>query len=58
MLELASERPLSGAEGPNIPYLFVGDEGFALNRNMFRHYGRCNMSVKKKNVQISLVQST
>jgi hypothetical protein len=35
MLELALERPVSGVEGPNIPY-FVGDEGFALNRNILR----------------------
>jgi len=34
MLELPTERPLSGTEGPNIPYVFVGDEGFALNRNI------------------------
>jgi hypothetical protein len=27
MLELPSERPLSGREVPNVPYFFVGDEG-------------------------------
>jgi hypothetical protein len=25
-LELPIERPLSGTEGPNVPYFFVGDE--------------------------------
>ena len=25
MLELPGERPLSGTEGPDIPYFFVGD---------------------------------
>ena len=25
MLELPSKRPLSGTEGPNVPYFFVGD---------------------------------
>ena len=34
MLELPSERPLSRTEGPNVPYFFVRDEGFALNRNI------------------------
>ena len=29
MLELPSDRPLSGTEGPNVPHFFVGDEGFA-----------------------------
>jgi len=33
MLELPSERPLSGTEGPNVPYFFLGDGGFALNKN-------------------------
>jgi len=34
VLELPSERTLSGTEGPNVPHFFVGDEGFALNRNI------------------------
>ena len=46
MLELPSERPLSGTEGPNVPYFFVGDEGFALNRNILRPFGGSNLSVK------------
>jgi len=32
MLELPSERPVSGTEGPNVPYFFVGDAGFAQNK--------------------------
>jgi len=36
MLELLSERPLSGTEGPNVPHFFAGDEGFALNRNILK----------------------
>ena len=39
MLELPIERPLSGTEGPNVPHFFVGDEGFALNRNIRRPFG-------------------
>ena len=46
MLELPSERPLAGTEGPNVPYCFVGDEGFALNRNILRPFGGSNLSVK------------
>ena len=46
MLELPSER-LSVTEGPNVPHFFVGDEGFALNRNILRPFGASNLSVKK-----------
>jgi hypothetical protein len=48
MLELPIERPLSGTEGPNVPHFFLGDEGFALNRNILRPFGGSNLSVKKK----------
>jgi hypothetical protein len=58
MLELPTDRPLSGTEGPNAPSFFVGDEGLALNRNILRRFGGSNLSVKKKSVQKSLVQST
>ena len=62
MLELPSERPLSGTEGPNVPCFSVGDEGFVLNRNMLRAFGGSNLSVKKKKegtyVLLSLVQGT
>jgi len=45
MLELPSERPLAGTEGPNVPYFLVGDERFALNRNILRPFGGSNLSV-------------
>jgi len=48
MLELPSERPLSRTEGPNVPHFFVGDEEFALNRNILRPFGGSNMSVKRR----------
>ena len=50
MLELPSERPLSGTEGPNVPHFFVGDKGLALNRNIhiLRPFGGSNLSIKKK----------
>ena len=47
-LELPIERPLSGTEGPNVSYFFVGDVGFALNRNTLRPFGGSNMSVKER----------
>jgi len=47
MLVLPSEIPLSGTEGPDVPHLFVGDEGFALNRNILRPFDGSNLSVKK-----------
>jgi hypothetical protein len=40
MLELPSERPPSVTECPNVPYFFfLGDEGFALNRNILQPFG-------------------
>ena len=48
VLELPSERTLSGTKGPNVPHFFVGDEGFALNRNTLLPFGGFNLSVKKK----------
>jgi len=35
MLELPSDGPLSGTEGPSVPYFFVGDEGLALTEIYF-----------------------
>jgi len=29
-----TQRPFSRTEGPNVPHFCVGDEGFALNRNI------------------------
>ena len=48
VLEVPSARILSGTEGPNVPQFFVGDEGFALNRNILRPSGGSNLSVKKR----------
>jgi hypothetical protein len=48
ILQLPSERPLSGTEGPNVPYFLVRDEGFALHRNILRPFGGSNLSVKKR----------
>ena len=57
MLELPSERPLSGTEGPNLPYFFVGDEGFAPTEIYFDILVELTW-VLKKSVQLPLVQST
>ena len=56
MLELPSERPLSGTEGPNVPLFFV-DQGFALNRNILRPFGGSNMSVKKERKTIACAEN-
>jgi hypothetical protein len=34
-LELPSDRPLSGTEGPNVPYFFLEEEGVALTEIYF-----------------------
>jgi hypothetical protein len=48
MLELPSERPLSGTEGTNVPYFYVRDGAFELNRNILRPFCESNLSVKKR----------
>jgi len=48
MLELPSDRPLSGTEDPNVPHFFVGDDGFALNRNILRSFVGSNRGVKER----------
>ena len=48
MLELPSERTLSVTEGPNVPHFFLGDGGFALNRNIPRPFGGSNLSAKRR----------
>jgi len=35
-------------EGPDIQYFFVGDEGFALNKKILRHFRRSNLSIIKR----------
>ena len=57
MLELPSKRPLAGTEGTEVPFFLVGNEGFALNRNILRPFGGSNLRVKK-NVQLSFVETT
>jgi len=56
MLELPSERPRTGTEGPYVPRFFVGDEGFALNRNVLRPFGGSNQSVKKEYTTIACAE--
>jgi len=48
MLDLPSKRPLSGTGGPDVAYFFVGDEGFAPNKNILRPFGGSNLSVNKR----------
>jgi hypothetical protein len=48
VLELPSDRPLSGTEGPNVPHFVVGDKGLALNRNILRPFDGSNRNVKKE----------
>jgi len=57
MLELHIERPLSGTERPNVPYFFVGDERFALNRNILRPFGGSDLSVKKREYNYCLCRT-
>ena len=53
VLELTSERPLSGTEGPTVPHLFVRDKGFALNRITLQPFGGSNLSFKNECTNIA-----
>lgn len=46
--ELPEEKCLPGAESPNVPYFFVGDEAFALHKHFLRPYGGSNLTIKKR----------
>jgi hypothetical protein len=38
-IELPEDKCLPGRENAKLPYFFVGDEAFALYRNLLRPYG-------------------
>jgi hypothetical protein len=35
---IPGERPFAGTESPTVPRFFVGDEGFALNKNILQPF--------------------
>jgi hypothetical protein len=56
MLDLPSDRPLSGTQGPSVPHYFVRHEVFALNRNILRSFGGSKLSVKKECTTVAYEQ--
>jgi hypothetical protein len=52
---ITSERPLAGT-GQNVPYFLVGDEGFALNKNILLPFGGSKLSVKKMCTNIACAE--
>ena len=56
MLGLSSEIPLSGIVGASVPYVFVGDDGMALNTNIFPPFDGSNLCVKKECTTIACAE--
>ncbi|XP_039300967.1 protein ANTAGONIST OF LIKE HETEROCHROMATIN PROTEIN 1-like [Nilaparvata lugens] len=47
-LELPDEMCLLGSESPKMPYFFVGDEAFGLNKHSMRPFGGSHLTLKKR----------
>ncbi|XP_040195299.1 protein ALP1-like [Rana temporaria] len=45
---LPSDQPLPGTEGPDLPFVLVADEAFALSHYLLRPYARNNLDNKKR----------
>lgn len=46
-LDIPNGKPLAN-NGKTVPFVLIGDEGFALSNNLLRPYARKNLSEKKK----------
>lgn len=47
-LELPDEKCLPGTENPKLPYFFVGDEAFGLNKHLMRPFGGIHLTLNKR----------
>lgn len=36
--------------GESTPYIFIGDEGFALHNNLLRRFGGTHLDLRQKNL--------
>ncbi|XP_068083469.1 uncharacterized protein [Anabrus simplex] len=45
--QLPEEKSLPGTESPKVPYFFVGNEVFGLNKYLLRPFGGTHLTVKK-----------
>ncbi|XP_068082720.1 uncharacterized protein [Anabrus simplex] len=46
--QLPEEKSLPGTECPKVPYFFVGDEAFGLNKHLLRPFGGTHLTVEKR----------
>ncbi|XP_072401694.1 uncharacterized protein [Diabrotica undecimpunctata] len=53
-LEIPEETCLPGSMRPKVPYVFIADEAFALDRHLLRPYGLHNLTTKKNVFNYSL----
>lgn len=43
-----ADKPLPGTSGPDMPYVLVADEAFALSRHLFRPYSKHNLNAQRR----------
>jgi len=55
-VRIPEEKCLRGTS-PKVPYFLVGYEAFGLDRHLLRPYGGNNLTLEKKNFQLSTIQS-
>lgn len=47
-LDLPHDRPLPGTSQPSLPFIFVGDEAFALSEHLLRPYANRSLTIEKR----------
>lgn len=47
-LDLPANSPLPGTNGPPVPYVFLGDEAFALSEHLLRPYSSRNLNMERR----------
>jgi hypothetical protein len=47
-LNIPSSKPLNGTVQPNVPYVILGDEAFALRNSLLRPFSEAHLDMKKR----------
>lgn len=47
-LDLPDNRPLPGTEGPEMPFVFVADDAFAIHEHLMKPYSLRNLDTRKR----------
>lgn len=56
-LDLPDNRPLPGTEGPEMPFVFVADDAFAIHEHLMKPYWLRNLDTRKRIFNYRLCQA-